>query len=82
MAKEEIRKRGTVTDYRPDDNEVLGGKEKSVQSEATGAEGSENLANDSATNGGAAGRINDPAKRPEIARYEGGENEENGGRAR
>lgn len=82
MAKEEIRKRGPVTDYRPNDREVLGGRNKSVQTEAIGAEGSEDLANDGSTSGGAAGHINDPGRRPEPERREGGVKGENRGLTR
>ena len=62
MAKQEIRKHGPATDYRPDEDDVKGGADHLVQSEAWGAEGSENLANDSATSGGAAGRVDDLSK--------------------
>src|SRR5256885_3973041 len=46
------RQRGDVTDYRPDDDRVRGDKTHSVQKEATGGEGSDDLAN-----GPTAGRI-------------------------
>ena len=52
-----------MTDYRPNEDDVKGGSDHSVQSEALGAEGSENLANDSATSGGAAGRIDEIDRR-------------------
>jgi hypothetical protein len=57
MADNDVRKRGEVTGYRPDDDSVSGGKDKSVQSEARDSKGSEDLANNSATSGGNAGRL-------------------------
>ena len=59
MSKGEIRKRGPVTEYRPDEDDLKGGSDHSVQSEALGAEGSDDLASGGATSGRAAGRIND-----------------------
>jgi hypothetical protein len=81
MANDEIRKRGAVTEYRPDEKDVSGGSDKSVQTEALGAEGSQNLPANSATSGGAAGRINDlePNKTPER---DGGLNDNNRGLTR
>lgn len=81
MADEETRKRGAVTEYRPNDDHVSGGSDKSVQSEALGAEGSANLSNSGATSGGAAGRINDLEHNP-TPRRDGGENPNNRGRSR
>ena len=58
MAKnDEIRREGAKTEYRPHKDDVSGGREKSVQSEARGAEGSTDLQNSGATSGGAAGRF-------------------------
>jgi hypothetical protein len=74
MANDEVRKHGAVTEYRPKDDHVSGGRDKSVQTEALGAEGSSNLSNSSATSGGAAGRINDLDHNPTPKR-DGGENE-------
>ena len=73
---DDIRHRDAVTDYRPNDDTVKGGNDRSVQAEAVGAEGDENLLNSGATSGGAAGRLNDlePNATP---RRDGGENPEN-----
>jgi hypothetical protein len=65
--KPETRQRGAVTEWRPDDDRVSGGSDHSVQTEAHRAEGSANLANDSATMGGAAGTVSE-ADRPEDKR--------------
>ena len=59
MANDEIRKHGAVTDYRPDDERLRGGKDHSVQTEALGEEGSANLAQSGTTTSGAAGRVDD-----------------------
>lgn len=57
MANEDIRKHGAVTEYRPEKDDVSGGSDKSVQTEAIGAEGDRNLTSTSATSGGAGGQI-------------------------
>ena len=57
MPKDEIRKRGAVTEYRPDNDEVSGGRDKSVQGEATGAEKASDIAQSGTTSRGAAGRV-------------------------
>jgi hypothetical protein len=44
-------------EFRPDDDRLSGGSDGSVQKEALGKEGSEELGNTSATAGGAAGKI-------------------------
>ncbi|HEX2061269.1 MAG TPA: hypothetical protein VHK90_11050 [Thermoanaerobaculia bacterium] len=54
---DEVIKHGPVTEYRPHKDDVSGGSDKSVQTEAKGAEGSANLSSSSASSGGAAGRI-------------------------
>ena len=54
---EDIRKHGPITEYRPEKDDVPGGSDKSVQTEARKAEGADNLTNGSASSGGAAGRI-------------------------
>jgi hypothetical protein len=72
---DEKRQRGAVTDYRPDDDRVSGGADKSVQSEALGAEGSEDLAYNSSTSGGAAGRVNTVSHNPTPNRA-GGERDD------
>lgn len=59
MAKDDIRKRGAVTEYRPDKDDISGGRDKSVQTEAWGAEGEENVSVTGSTSGGAAGRLED-----------------------
>lgn len=62
---DEIIRDGARTEYRPQKDDVSGGRDKSVQSEATGAEGASDLQNTGATSGGAAGRFStidhDPA---------------------
>ncbi len=57
MAEQDKRQLGPITDVRPNDDCLRDGKDHSVQSEAWGEEGSDNLANDGATSGGAAGRV-------------------------
>jgi hypothetical protein len=60
MSKDdEIIKHGAVTEYRPHKDDVSGGRDKSVQSEATGAEGASDLQSSGSTSGGVAGRITD-----------------------
>lgn len=68
---DEIRKEGAKTEYRPEKDDVSGGADKSVQTEALGAEGSANLYTTGATSGGAAGRINDLDHNP-TPRRDGG----------
>jgi hypothetical protein len=79
MSSDEIRKHGAVTEYRPDDDSVSGGSDKSVQSEAIGAEG--DLPANSATSGGQAGRIN-TIDHPATPDRDGGERDENSGLTR
>ena len=73
MTKDEIRKHGDVTEYRPNRDDVSGGRDKSVQTEALGAEGLDNFAATSALSGGAAGRIEDDVRKPNRA---GGERDD------
>jgi hypothetical protein len=54
---DEVITHGAVTEYRPHKDDVSGGSDKSVQSEATGAEGASDLNTAGSTSGGAAGRI-------------------------
>jgi hypothetical protein len=55
---DEVIKHGPVTEYRPHKDDVSGGRDKSVQTEATGAEGLTDLNATSGTAGGdAMGRI-------------------------
>jgi hypothetical protein len=61
---DEIRHEGAKTIYREHEDDVSGGRDKSVQSEAWGAEGSANLSNSSASSGGAAGQIEDLETKP------------------
>lgn len=66
---DEVIHHGSITDFRPHKDDVSGGRDKSVQSEATGAEGASDLQNAGATSAGAAGRIsrldeNEGANRP------------------
>ncbi|HEX9983041.1 MAG TPA: hypothetical protein VGF69_07245 [Thermoanaerobaculia bacterium] len=77
MSKDdEIVKHGAVTEYRPHKDDVSGGADKSVQTEALGAEGAANLSNSSASSGGAAGRVNTIDHNPTPKR-DGGENDDN-----
>lgn len=61
MAKDdkenEIRHEGAKTHYREHKDDVSGGRDKSVQTEALGKEGLADLSVTSGTSGGAAGRI-------------------------
>ena len=57
--EEEVRHEGAKTFYREHKDDVSGGRDKSVQAEALGAEGATSLSNTSASSGGAAGRIVD-----------------------
>lgn len=73
MSKDdEIVKHGAVTEYRPHKDDVSGGADKSVQTEALGAEGAADLSNSSASSGGAAGRVNTVDHNPTPER-DGGE---------
>ncbi|MBV8516243.1 MAG: hypothetical protein JO197_02470 [Acidobacteria bacterium] len=79
MSKDdEIRKHGAVTEYRPHEDDVSGGSDKSVQAEALGAEGSSELSNAGATSGSAAGRIENLDPNPAPHRH-GDEKPENRG---
>jgi hypothetical protein len=73
MSKDEIRKHGAVTEYRPDRDDISGGRDKSVQAEALDAEGIDNLAATSGSSGGGAGRIDDDVRKPDRA---GGERDD------
>lgn len=57
-----------ITHKGPD---VSGGRDKSVQSEATGAEGASDLNSAGSTSGGAAGRFSSPDHNP-APRRDGG----------
>jgi hypothetical protein len=55
---DEVIHKGPITEYRPHKDDVSGGRDKSVQTEATGAEGIADLSATSGTSGGdAMGRI-------------------------
>lgn len=72
MAKDkndEIIERGPVTEYRPHKDDVSGGRDKSVQTEALGAEGLADLSVTSGSSGGSAGRINDVDHNPAPTRH-------------
>lgn len=62
------RREGNVTTYRPDDDRLSGGRDGSVQSEARGEKGTEELGSTSTTSGGAAGKINDLDDTPDPER--------------
>jgi hypothetical protein len=72
---DEIRHEGAKTIYREHKDDVSGGRDKSVQTEALGAEGAANLSNTSASSGGAAGRIVDLDHNPTPKRESDGEPE-------
>lgn len=72
---DEVKRHGSITEYRPHKDDVSGGSDKSVQAEATGAEGASDLHNTSATSGGEAGRITDLGANPTPKR-DGGERED------
>ena len=57
---DEIIQHGPITEFRPHKDDVSGGRDKSVQSEATGAEGASDLNSAGSTSGGAAGRFSSP----------------------
>jgi hypothetical protein len=72
MAKDdEVIHKGPITEYRPHKDDVSGGRDKSVQSEATGAEGASDLNVAGSTSGGAAGRFSSPDHNP-APRRDGG----------
>jgi hypothetical protein len=76
MAKdEEVRHEGAKTFYREHEDGVSGGRDKSVQTEALGADGAANLSNSGASSGGAAGRIVDLEHNPTPKRESDGEPE-------
>ena len=52
---DEIIHHDRITDYRPHKDDVSGGRDKSVQTEAKGAEGATDLQSSGSTSGGAAG---------------------------
>ena len=57
---DEIIHKGPITEYRPHKDDVSGGRDKSVQTEAKGAEGIADLQTTSGSSGGGAGRIPEP----------------------
>lgn len=57
--EDEVRHEGAKTIYREHKDDVSGGRDKSVQTEALGKEGLANLSVTSGSSGGAAGRIVD-----------------------
>jgi hypothetical protein len=83
MSKEEkadIRKHGPITEFRPDDDRISGGKDGSVQKEALGAEGIDNLSATSASSGGAAsGQIETIEANPTPKRHGASEPGNRGG---
>src|SRR5437762_2133315 len=76
MSKDDKLQRGDVTDYRPNDDTIRGDKTGSVQKEALGAEGGDELAS-----GPTSGRINSIDRKPHP-KHEGGENPSNRGLTR
>jgi hypothetical protein len=56
---DEIIQKGPITEFRPHKDDVSGGSDKSVQTEATGAEGAADLQTTSGTSGGGAGRVSE-----------------------
>lgn len=68
---DEVIHKGPITEFRPHEDDVSGGRDKSVQSEATGAAGASDLQSSGATSGGAAGRFSSPDHNP-APRRDGG----------
>jgi hypothetical protein len=66
---------GTIKEYRPNDDSVSGGSDKSVQTEALGAEGSSDLQVSGSTSGGGAGRFSSPDHNP-APRRDGGKSDD------
>ncbi|MDQ3282151.1 MAG: hypothetical protein M3Q69_12145 [Acidobacteriota bacterium] len=56
---DEVIHKGPVTEYRPHKDDVSGGRDKSVQTEALGAEGIADLQTTSGSSGGGAGKISE-----------------------
>lgn len=79
MANDEIKRHGAITEFRPDDDRISGGKDHSVQTEARGDEGIENLPGNSATSGGAGGGINTIEHNPVPKRHGDDESGNRGG---
>jgi hypothetical protein len=75
---DEITHKGPVTEYRPHKDDVSGGRDKSVQSEALGAEGASDLNSAGSTSGGAAGRFSSPDHNPSPRRDGGLSDPESG----
>jgi hypothetical protein len=69
---DEVIHKGPITEFRPHKDDVSGGRDKSVQTEATGAEGASDLVSSGSTSGGAAGRFSSPDHN-EPPRRDGGE---------
>jgi hypothetical protein len=57
---DEVIHHGATTEYRPHKDDVSGGRDKSVQTEAKGAEGIADLQTTSGSSGGGAGRVSSP----------------------
>lgn len=72
---DEIRKDGAKTEYRPRKDDVSGGSDKSVQTEARGAEGLADLQTTSASSGGMGGRFSSPDHNP-APRRDGGKSDD------
>ncbi|MGN6186498.1 MAG: hypothetical protein ACTHQM_22920 [Thermoanaerobaculia bacterium] len=65
---------GTIKEYRPHEDHISGGRDKSVQNEALGAEGASDLQSSGSSSGGAAGRFSSPDHNP-TPRRDGGKAE-------
>lgn len=75
---DEVIHKGPITEYRPHADHVSGGSDKSVQKEAIGAEGIEDLSATSGTSGGApSGRISGVDQEYGRPRRDGGERDDN-----
>ena len=68
---DEIIHKGPITEYRPHKDDVSGGRDKSVQTEALGAEGIADLNSASSTSSGGAGQFGSPEHNP-APRRDGG----------
>lgn len=69
---DEIIHKGPITEFRPHKDDVSGGRDKSVQTEARGAEGLADLLVTSGSSGGSAGRITE-GDNYQHAKSDGGE---------
>ncbi|HYO77942.1 MAG TPA: hypothetical protein VE010_15900 [Thermoanaerobaculia bacterium] len=70
---DEIIHKGPITEFRPHKDDVSGGRDKSVQTEAKGAEGLTDMLTTSGSSGGGAGRITEIDESYQRPKRDGGE---------